>query len=187
MKTTAPITNRTASTSRTVDVRPDIRVRAVEDGDHDAVHGILTSRHILGGTMRVPHAARRETVARLQPASGTHHLVALVGDEVVGFAELVTYPDAPRHRHVGELNLIATAEAWGGRGVGRALLDEVIDLADNWLGLNRLGLTAFTDNTHAIRLYERVGFVIEGTMARYGFGNGAWMDAHLMGRLRPEA
>jgi RimJ/RimL family protein N-acetyltransferase len=50
--------------------------------------------------------------------------------------------------------------------------------------LTRLGLFAFTDNTHAVWLYERVGFVIEGTMPRMGFGAGVWMDAYMMGRLR---
>ena len=27
-------------------------------------------------------------------------------------------------------------------------------------------------------------FAIEGTMPRTGFGDGGWMDAHVMGRLR---
>jgi L-phenylalanine/L-methionine N-acetyltransferase len=111
-------------------------------------------------------------------------LVAEAEERVVGLGELITYPDEPRHRHAGEINMVATHADWIQRGVGRALLDAIVDLADNWLNLTRLALFVFTDNTQAIRLYERVGFVIEGTMPRMGFGAGVWMDAHMMGRLR---
>jgi L-phenylalanine/L-methionine N-acetyltransferase len=46
---------------------------------------------------------------------------------------------------------------WIQKGVGRARLDAIIDLADNWLNLTRLGLFVFTDNTHAVRLYGASG------------------------------
>jgi L-amino acid N-acyltransferase YncA len=68
-------------------------------------------------------------------------------------------------------------------GGGSGERDTMVELADNWLNLARLSLFVFTDNAHAIRLYERAGFVIEGTMPRRGFGAGAWMDAYMMGRL----
>jgi putative acetyltransferase len=161
----------------------DLVIRAVAEQDHGAIHEILTSPHVVGGSMRVPLAPLQQTRERLTPARGTYQLVAEADDRVVGFGELITYPDEPRHRHVGELNMVATHAEWTGRGVGRALLEAMIDLADNWLNLARLSLIVFTDNTHAIRLYERLGFVVEGTMPRMGFGGGAWMDAHVMGRL----
>jgi L-phenylalanine/L-methionine N-acetyltransferase len=111
-------------------------------------------------------------------ARGIYQLVAEAERRVVGFGELITFPDDPRERHVGDVNMVATHADWTGKGVGRALLDAIVELADNWLGL-----FVFTDNAPAIRLYERAGFVIEGTMPRRGFGAGGWMDAHLMGRL----
>jgi RimJ/RimL family protein N-acetyltransferase len=46
----------------------------------------------------------------------------------------------------------------------------------------RLGLFVFTDSAPAIRLYERAGFVIEGTMPRRASAPAAgWTQ--LMGRL----
>jgi L-amino acid N-acyltransferase YncA len=33
-------------------------------------------------------------------------------------------------------------------------------------------------------MYEDLGFAHEGTMPRFGYGNGEWMDACLMARLR---
>jgi putative acetyltransferase len=58
----------------------------------------------------------------------------------------------------------------------------VIELADDWLDLQRLGLIVFVDNTHAIELYQRLGFEIEGTMRDYVYKRGQFIDAHVMGR-----
>ena len=59
-----------------------------------------------------------------------------------------------------------------------------IELAFDWLRLERLGLIVFAGNAHATRLYESLGFEHEGTMRRLAYGDGAWMDAHVMARLR---
>ncbi len=162
----------------------NLEVRAVDDGDVEAIHEILMSPHVIAGSMRVPLGPVSGTRERLQPPPGVHQLAAVAEDRVVGFAELITYPEEPRHRHAGEINMIATHGDWLRRGVARTLLDATIDLADNWLNLSRLSLLVFTDNPHAIHLYEQLGFRHEGTRERFGYGSGEWMDAYLMGRLR---
>ena len=162
----------------------DLVIRHAAERDVEAVHEILTSPHVVSGSMRVPLAPPGQTRERLTPVRGVYQLVAETDARVVGFGELITYPDEPRMRHVGEINMVATHAAWTGKGVGRALVDAMVDLADNWLNLSRLTLMVFTDNHHAVRLYEQAGFAIEGTMPRTGFGGGRWMDAHVMGRLR---
>ena len=164
----------------------NLDIRAVAEQDHQAIHEILTSPHVLAGSMRIPLSPLQRTRERLTPAAGTYQLAAQTEDRVVGFGELVTYPDEPRHRHVAEINLVAVHADWVGKGIGRALMTAMIDLADNWLNITRLGLIVFTDNTHAIRLYKSLGFTIEGTMPRLAFGAGSWMDAHMMGRLRDQ-
>jgi putative acetyltransferase len=161
-----------------------LRIREIGDGDDVAIHQILMSPHVLAGSMRVPYSRLEQTRERLAAHRGTYQLVAEVHQQVVGFGELVTYPDEPRHRHVGEINLVATHADWRRKGIGRAIFGALVDLGDNWLNLSRLGLIAFTGNDHAIALYESFGFVMEGTMRRFGFGANGWMDAHVMGRLR---
>jgi L-phenylalanine/L-methionine N-acetyltransferase len=170
-------------------IRADVEpvIRAMSEADHPAMHELLTSTSVIDATMRIPHAAMRETAARLAPRPGAYHLVADVDGRAVGVAELITYPDEPRHRHVGELNLIAVDRGWSGRGVGCALMRAVLDLADDWLQLTRLGLVVFVDNTRAIRLYEGLGFVVEGTSPAYAFRRGRFVDAHVMGRVRDAA
>ena len=160
-------------------------VRGLEERDHEAVHAILTSDAVIEGTMRVPYAPLHTTTSRLEPKDGVDLLVAELDGRVVGFAELVRSPSHPRHAHVAELNMVCTHPDFGGRGVGRALTEAVIDLADNWLNLRRLGLIVFADNEQAIGLYERLGFQHEGVMRDFGFKRGAYVDAVVMGRLRP--
>jgi L-phenylalanine/L-methionine N-acetyltransferase len=73
---------------------------------------------------------------------------------------------------------------WQGRGVGTALMEACLDLADNWLNLSRLDLRVFVDNAPAIALYERFGFEIEGAHKRFAYRDGEYVDAHVMARLR---
>jgi putative acetyltransferase len=171
---------------QTASLETELIVRALTDQDHQAIHEILTSETVIEGTMRVPHAALHETVARLAPRSGTYHLVADLGGRVVGVLELITSPTEPRHRHVGEVNLVAVHPNWTGRGAGRALMEAALELADCWLALRRLSVVVFADNPVALELYRRLGFEVEGTLVDYAFKRGRYVDAHVMARLRNE-
>ena len=164
----------------------DILIRHLQvENDAEAVHQIFLNPSVIQGTMRLPFAALDYTRQRLQPSEGIIKLVAIVDSEVAGYVELITYPNVPRHRHVGEVNMIAVSEAMQGMGIGRALMEAVVDLADQWLQLTKLSLIVWEDNYHAIRLYQQFGFVIEGTMADYAFREGEYINAHMMGRLSP--
>ena len=151
----------------------------------DGIAEIISSPHILDGTMRVPFEPTDGIRERFAPQPGQRVLVAVADEVVVGFLLLKTWPDAPRHAHVAEIDLVATRADWQGRGVARALLEATIDMAEQWMGIRRLQLIVFTTNTGAIGLYERLGFEHEGTMRAYGFGRAVDTDAHIMARVRP--
>lgn len=165
-----------------------IAVRHVVAGDAAAVHEIFLQDHVLAGTQRLPFAAPDDMQRRIAAEPGVIKLVAEVADgngmKVVGFAELITFLDNPRHRHAGEVNMVVTHADWQGQGIGRRLMDAMIDLADNWLQITRLGLLVWTHNDHAIRLYEGYGFQREGVMPEYGFFKGGYVDGMMMGRLK---
>jgi putative acetyltransferase len=79
---------------------------------------------------------------------------------------------------------MAVRDDWQGQGVGTALMQAAIDLADKWLNLTRLELEVFVDNAPAIRLYEKFGFTIEGTLVDFAFREGQFADVYIMARLR---
>ncbi len=77
--------------------------------------------------------------------------VAEAGDRVVGYAVVWIVLDQ------AELGDIAVAEAWRRRGIGRLLLDTVLDaMAER--GVRELFLEVRPSNVEARRLYERYGF-----------------------------
>ena len=62
----------------------------------------------------------------------------------------------PRRRHAGGLGIMVRTDCQG-QGIGTALLEAVLDLADNWLMLRRVELEVYADNGGAIRLYRALG------------------------------
>ena len=52
-----------------------------------------------------------------------------------------------------------------------------------WPG-RRIELEVWTDNAPAIHMYDKFGFVIEGTGRQYARRAGALVDAYFMARLR---
>lgn len=161
---------------------PEITIRHTEPDDYEGVHGVLAGPRAVWGTLQMPFPSVEQWRKRLAtPADGLLSLVACVDEQIVGQIALETFPHRPRRRHVGQLGM-AVRDDWQGRGVGTAMLQAAIDMADKWLNLSRLELNVYTDNTAAIALYKKFGFVIEGTHLDYAFRDGAYVDSHSMAR-----
>ncbi len=120
--------------------------------------------------------------AEADPRDGIYSLLAEWEGEVAGALVLMVEP-APRRRHVASIGM-AVHDDWAGRGVGTALMQAALDLADNWLGLTRVELTVWADNQAALALYRKAGFVEEGVARDYGLRHGVLVDALYMARVR---
>jgi RimJ/RimL family protein N-acetyltransferase len=70
-----------------------------------------------------------------------------------------------------------------GRGLGTEATRLVIDYAFGVVGVHRIELQVYDFNPRARHVYERVGFVHEGTMREALRWDGEWVDCHLMGLL----
>lgn len=157
-------------------------IRAQRPSDAEgivALHNLPGYRY---GTLRTPHHTPDEIRKNIesQPAATTA-LIALLDGKIVGNAGLTRF--ANRRAHVGSIGM-GVHDAYLGKGIGRALIGEILALADNWFNLRRIELTVYTDNDAAIRLYERNGFVIEGHMKEFAFRDGSYVDAYSMARIR---
>jgi putative acetyltransferase len=163
---------------------PHVSVRHAEPEDYEAMHRIMSAPKAAAGTLQLPLQPAEAWRGRLaEPPEGLFLLVACVEGEVVGNLGLETSPNRPRIRHVGSIGM-AVRDDWQGKGVGTALMEAALDLADNWLNLTRIELRVYVDNSAAVALYKRFGFEIEGTHSRYAFRDGEYVDAHSMARIR---
>ncbi|MGT2951295.1 GNAT family N-acetyltransferase [Streptococcus cuniculi] len=110
------------------------------------------------------------------------HLLALCGDEVVG-AVTVRASKQYRISHIGNIFIAVRKDYWG-HGIGRILLEEVIEWARETGLMKRLELTVQVRNDRAVALYQKMGFEIEGTQ-KWGArtDEGEWLDLYYMGRL----
>ena len=159
-------------------------IRHAEPQDYLAVARVYSYPLAAGGTLQIPVQSAEVWKARLsQIAPLDRILVAVADGEVVG--NLGLYPQTNgRRSHVAGIGM-AVRDDWHGKGIGKALLRSAVDLADNWLGLIRLELTVWTDNSAAQSLYAREGFVVEGTHRAYALRHGLYTDALAMARLHP--
>jgi len=73
--------------------------------------------------------------------------------------------DHPVTRHVASLGIAVSAEARG-RGIGTALMDQAVRWARS-VGVDKIVLSVYPNNTGAIALYRKFGFVQEGRLARH--------------------
>jgi putative acetyltransferase len=161
---------------------PEIRIRAAEPTDAEALAELFACPRVQANTLQLPFRSVEFSRSRLQADPLAHRLVALVDGRVVGMLSVHLEPN-PRRRHCAGLGM-AVHDSFQGQGVGTALMRAAIDLAESWLGVQRLELTVYTDNAPAVRLYEKCGFVIEGTLRQYALRAGQYVDAYTMARIR---
>ena len=163
-----------------------IAIRRACADDADAVWRIFQDEDCYAGTLQVPWPSRdiwRKRVAEVPDSDFT--LVAEAGGQIVGHAGLHKAGSSPRRAHAMMLG-IAVRSDWQGKGVGRALMQALVGLADGWLPATRIELTVFVDNERAIALYREFGFEIEGTHKAYALRDGKYVDTYAMARVKPK-
>ena len=101
--------------------------------------------------------------------------------EAVGHASLRLDADRPS----GRLGRVLVAPGARGRGVGAAMLTQVLTQAFGELGLDRVELGVFTHNGTAVRLYERFGFTCDAVLRDVEHINGRGWSAMRMSLHRP--
>lgn len=163
-------------------------IRPLEMRDAPALHAL----RIMPGVQETISGIYSERIAYAEAfvASLTdddHHFVAEITEEngtllVIGSAGIHVNAK-PRKRHSALLGIMVATE-WQAKGIGRKMLERIIDLSDNWLMLLRLELSVFASNEHAVRLYESFGFQVEGRLRAASVMNGKYVDELIMGRIR---
>lgn len=163
---------------------PDLRIRAAARGDLPRVQAIY-AHEVLTGTASfeleppdVDELARRMRRVRER---GYPYLVAVVDDDVVGYAYAAEYRPRPAYAYTVESSVYVAAEARR-RGVGEALLRRLVD--DCTAAGARQMVAVIGDSAHvaSIALHAKCGFRQVGVLHDVGYKFHRWLDSVIMQR-----
>lgn len=162
----------------------NIIIRPVEAKDAKDLHEIRIMKGVRENILGIASEPRSKTEQFVQSAGspGSHELVAEFNGKVVGSIGMQV-AGSPRLSHGAGFGMMIHKD-YQGKGIGSRLLEEMLDIADNWLMLKRVELTVFTDNERAIGLYQKFGFEFEGVKKFGAVRNGRYDDLYYMARYR---
>jgi L-amino acid N-acyltransferase YncA len=162
-----------------------VRVRPAAPDDFTAIHSIY-AHHVLNGLASFeeapPSAAelrRRydEVVSQRLP-----YLVADFGGTVAGYGYCALYRARSAYRYSLEDSVYVRPDVQG-RGVGSALLGELIRASEALEYRQLIAVIGDSANVASIALHARLGFLRVGTLRSVGFKFGRWVDSVIMQRV----
>lgn len=130
-------------------------VRRASEKDLDAIHSVLE---------QLLHAAQQDRANAWRRILSDPSYAAWLAEsdgEVVGFLDLVTWPDVGHGKRVGLVNNLVVHERLRGHGFGARLLGEAVQHCRNE-GIVELHVWTDTENAPALALYKQEGFVTRG-------------------------
>lgn len=163
----------------------ELTIRPVKIEDSKDINEIRRMKGVMENMLSISSERLDRTIKHTENLDlNTHILVVEVKEnenrKVVGIGSL-NVNSSPRLRHSGSLG-ISVHPDYQGMGIGKKLMEEIVDLADNWLMLVRIELGVYTDNHKAIKMYETFGFKKEGIKKYAVIKNGDYIDEIIMGR-----
>jgi phosphinothricin acetyltransferase len=109
------------------------------------------------------------------------YLVAELGGTIAGYAYAAPYRARPAYDWSVE-NSIYIAPQSQRRGIGRALLEQLIVAAQERGFRQMIAIIGDSANAASIELHRAAGFRMVGTFDNVGFKFGRWLDSVLMQR-----
>ena len=131
------------------------------------------------GEFRLTEAEEKEIIENYLQKENYLYLVGIHDENIV--ATLVfSAGSRSRVRHSGEVSM-AVRSGFQANGVGSLMMNMLIKWAYDTRIIKKINLRVRTDNHHAIRLYWKKGFTVEGTIHKEIVINGSYYDLHWMG------
>lgn len=120
----------------------------------------------------------KDFLEKARAADNQLYLLAIINNEIAGSLNFAAGTRA-RSRHSGDFGVTVLKGYWG-LGIGGLLLDTLIDWAKEGQIIKKIHLKVRTDNQKAISLYEKRGFVTEGTLKKENYLQGEYFDLYTM-------
>lgn len=115
--------------------------------------------------------AQEAKIRELQGDVNNTMLLALDGEKIVGIATI-----SSSHK-------IKSRHEYQGQGIGSKLIQMLIDWCKGNGVTTRIRLDTRTDNTMAVSLYLKFGFVVEGCCKNQTLLDGKYYDLYIMGMM----
>jgi len=145
----------------------------------------IYAHHVLHGTgtFELAPPDEAEMAARIEAVTtaGLPFLVAVDGDDVLGFAYAGPYRPRPAYRFTVEDSIYLRPEA-AGRGLGGRLLQAVLGRCEEQGVRQVLAVIGDSANLASVRTHEKCGFGHVGTFRAVGWKFDRWLDTVLMQR-----
>jgi len=160
-------------------------VREAADGDVAGVQAVY-AHHVLHGLgsfeLEPPPVEEMAERRRVIVERGLPYLVAAGSEgEVLGFAYAAPYRVRPAYRSTVE-DSVYVAPAALRRGVGRALLDEVVRRCVAAGARQVVAVIGDSGNRGSVALHAAAGFREVGVLRAVGWKHGRWVDTVIMQR-----
>jgi phosphinothricin acetyltransferase len=157
-------------------------IRSSQDQDLAAITAIY-AHHVLHGTgtFEVDPPSQEDIHTRRADvlSKGLPYLVAVDGEQVLGFAYCNWFKPRPAYRFSAEDSIYISPDAQG-KGLGRALLAELSAHAEK-AGVRKLiAVIGDSANTGSIGLHLSVGFSHVGILKSCGWKFNQWLDVVMM-------
>lgn len=138
------------------------------------------SDNLLFGENEFPLTPKEEAayLKSLETQPGTLMLMGLIGSDIVSVAQISSSP-RKRIAHNAEVALSVKKSHWQ-KGIGRQMMMELLTFAKHTGTIRTVSLGVKSDNEHAIRLYEQLGFEQVGIHKDFFFIRGEFFDEILM-------
>lgn len=160
------------------------RVRRATVADAETIcriynQGIEDRVATLETELRTPDERRQWLAGR----SPRHPVIAAENatGEIVGWGSLNVFNPREAYRFVADFS-VYVERAWRGKGVGRVVLERLVELAREH-GFHKMVLSAFPTNAGGMALYEKLGFRTVGIYREQGMLDGKWVDTIVMEKL----
>jgi RimJ/RimL family protein N-acetyltransferase len=165
-----------------------VGLRAYEPADAATLNRLFIHPDVLAGVGSVhfgqPTAGFREFI---EQRSNTDAMLSLAIEPLheripVGGCSLMEIQASSRRALLG----IWIGKPYWSRGYATDATRALCRFGVRYMNLHRIELNVFAWNAAAIRVYEKVGFRIEGTRRHDAFLRGVHVDSHMMGLLHDE-